>query len=186
MTRTYQPQQGSIAWKVIQFLTTNPDEKLTTADVSAKFDCNASGVHSMLSQAVATGVLKRETNEDEELEYSLGTGVPSITPSTAAAPSLRAASPFVAAAPQVRRKPQPVDIDGIVIEDQVPIPAGPRNRLTDWPKLLNRLQAGQSCVLPITTKASLQSAITKAHKAQLGEFTLRRVSDEEVRIWRLK
>ena len=76
MSKSYTPQQGSVAWKVIEFFTTNQQEELTLADLESKFDKAASQFHSLLGAAVEAGVLKRSTNGDEELVYSFGSGHP--------------------------------------------------------------------------------------------------------------
>lgn len=86
---SYAPQQGSVAWKVIEFLTTNPDEELTRDDIAAKFDCTSGNVHSLLRQSVDAGLLLR-VETDDELVYRLGKGSPVIKPNKAANPSLRA------------------------------------------------------------------------------------------------
>lgn len=86
---SYAPQQGSVAWKVIEFLTTNPEEELNRDDIAAKFDAAPLSVHTLLRPSVEAGLLKRVELEDE-LVYRLGTGTPEIKPNKAAQPSLRA------------------------------------------------------------------------------------------------
>lgn len=69
MADTYTPRPGSIAWRVIDFLTRNPDEELTRGDIATKFDCVGSSLDSLLSTAVRCGALKRIRNTHNELVW---------------------------------------------------------------------------------------------------------------------
>ena len=72
--------EGSVPWKVIQFLDANPDEQLDIELVSAKYDCPRSQVHTLLSGAVQAGALARSTCRDTgEVIYSKARRALSIT-----------------------------------------------------------------------------------------------------------
>ena len=181
---SYCPQEGSIAYKVIEFLTTNPEERLTSEDVSAKFDCPSKQVHSMLARAVETGVLLRRPGDEGDLEYSLGTGVTSIRPSKARAPSLRAALAWVMAEP---RKAHPnVDLAALTIEKGVPLLTAKGRVATDWPALFMRMEVNDSCVLPKHVRGQLAKAAAIFKKQGHGELVVRAQDDDAIRIWRTK
>ena len=81
MTTTYTPREGSAPYKVIAFLTANPDEQLDADLISAKCDCDRRSVHTLLSSAVQAGLLQRsEEPTTGELVYTLGTGTPLKSP----------------------------------------------------------------------------------------------------------
>lgn len=64
-------REGSVPWKVIQFLESNPDEQLDAEVISAKYDCPRSKVHTLLGEAVQAGSLIRSTDpETGEVVYS--------------------------------------------------------------------------------------------------------------------
>lgn len=187
---SYTPQQGSVAWKVIEFLTTNPEEELSANEVSAKFDCTAGGVHSMLCASVDAGLLKR-AEVDDELVYRLGAGTPAIKPNKAANPSLgaRGASwPAEVSPPRSSRKPLPaIDLAAVAIDNDVAIPpTGGRLVQHDWPALFNRMKPGQSCAIPAAFKYVLGKACGEFKKTGQGEMSVRRANEDELRLWRVK
>lgn len=71
MTRPYVPKAGSVADRVIQFLTANPEEELGRRDIALKFDCAHESVDAFLESAVKAGVLVRTRNDDSELVWCL-------------------------------------------------------------------------------------------------------------------
>lgn len=185
----YAPQQGSVAWKVIEFLTTNPEEELSANEVSAKFDCTSGGVHSMLRASVDAGLLKRVEVEDE-LVYRLGTGSPAIKANKGSNPSLRAPGalwPDNVPPPRLSRGKLPaLDLAAVQIETDVAIPTGRNTIKHDWTALFLRMQPGQSCAIPAAFKYVLGKACGDFKKAELGEMSIRRINDDELRLWRVK
>lgn len=190
---SYKPQPGSVAWKVIEFFTTNPDEAMTPEDIGIKFDKPGKQVHSLLAQAVESGALTRKTNSDGELEYSLGTGVPEIKAAPGRAQSHRQSHDAILSggflaqrAPQSRPKePLQIDMTAIPIESGIPLPIKGQRKRTDWTPLLSRLEPGSSCVLPIRAKFTLGAAITAFKKSGKGLLAMRKISDTELRLWRI-
>ena len=87
MTTAYSPQSGSVAFKVIEFFTTNPDEELSTDNLEAKFGKPAAQFHTHLALALQAGILKRRTNDDDELVYSLGKGTAQVQATPHATPT---------------------------------------------------------------------------------------------------
>lgn len=195
---SYTPQEGSVAYKAIEFLTTHPDEELTTEDVAAKFDKPVKQVHSLLGLAVEKGALERQEN-DGEIVYRLGTGVPAIKPNPGGAPSLRAGLQEAwsgvkrGEASSVKRKADHapnsiavIDLHAVQFETDVPIPDSAGRPKIDWNGFLDRMATGQSCLLPKGCRATLAKYLTDRKKAGQGEFALRLVSESQLRLWRVK
>ena len=120
-TSTYFPREGSVAYRVLEFLSANPDESLSAAEVAIKFDCTRNNVHTLLAPAVSAGSLNRkEDPEDGELVYRIGSGAPAVSAKPAAAPG-SASNPF-GAARGAARTPFWVDAGQLAIDSDVPLP----------------------------------------------------------------
>ena len=118
---TYTPREGSVAFRVLEFLCANPDESLSAADVAVKFDCTRNNVHTLLAPAVSAGsLIRREDLEDGELVYRVGSGAPAVSAKPAAAPG-SASNPF-GAARGAARTPFWVDAGHLAIDSEVPFP----------------------------------------------------------------
>lgn len=72
------------------------------------------------------------------------------------------------------------------IETDVAIPTRVNTIKHDWPALFQRMQPGQSCVMPAAFKYVLGKACTDFNKAGLGQMSMRRIGDNELRLWRVK
>lgn len=186
----YNPQPGSVAWKVIEFLTTHPDEYLSTDDVAVKFEKPPTHVHSFLGLAVEAGVLTRkEELSSGGLVYRLGAGHPAIRPNPSLHPSLGPRSaPKVAtpsATPRRRRSPVCVDITKVKIDQEFPMPIQTRGG-TDWPSLIKRLdKVGASFAVPGEVRHALGKQLAAYKKSHPGwAYTLRLMGDGTVRVWR--
>lgn len=184
----YTPLEGSKTWKVIEFFTTYPAERLIPSQLAEKFDMPTKQWHSTLSCAVQIGMLVRTENEDGEIEYSLGTGCPEIAPNKAAHPSLRANDALLRGSTlfkvdKPKRRAQ-IDLHALVLQDDVPLP-DKRNGL-EWAKLLARMKVGQSCCLPDFGMASLGKAMTNYKRVSKRSFERRRIGPDEIRLWRVK
>lgn len=68
---TYIPRTGSLADRVLGYLRANPDEELTTRDISVKFDVPQSSIKPCLATAENHGELDYTRNEDLEYVYRL-------------------------------------------------------------------------------------------------------------------
>lgn len=184
---TYTPREGSVPWKVTEFLTTNPDEYLTADDVFAKFDVARGRVHTLLTPAVAAGILARtEDIGSGELHYRLGGGHPLVTARQGRHPTLNDA-PAAPAQDKPRRQRFWVDVATVEIRSDVPPPQGSTGpRRVDWPALLGRMSVGDSFTLPAAATGSLTKAIAAAHKATQGvRYLAQRADADLVRCWRL-
>lgn len=187
----YNPQEGSVAFKVIEFLTTHPDEELTPDDVGAKYDKPAKNVHSLLGAAVEAGALKRSENDDGDLVYRLGKGAPLVKANPHGAPSLRASTEGAwggvkQTAKRRRSLRVVIDVDTVIIETDVSPPGRAGGIKPDYTRLFARMAPGHSCLLPMTAKASLSKACTKLKKAGHGLMSISLIDDDSLRLFRLK
>ena len=186
MRAAYTPREGSVPWKVIEFLTTNTDEFLTADCVAAKFDVSRNRVHTLLTPAVEAGTLRRDEDMGTgELCYRLGNGHPLVTAQPARYPTLRPGRDAAVDAAPARRPRFWVDVATVEIRSDVPPPknlTGPRQ--VDWPALLGRMAVGDSFELPVAAAASLRKAVGTAHKGGTCRFKVSADADV-VRCWRL-
>lgn len=192
MATIYTPQSGSVAFKVIEFFTTNPDEELSTENLEAKFGKPAAQFHTHLAPALQSGVLKRRTNDDDELVYSLGKGTAQVQANPARHPNLRPDALLAGAA--LGRKPEPksrihasrLDLDSVQLRDNIPIPDKQGNSVEKFTALLARMKVGQSCELPAATKTTLAKVCTAHHAEGKGKFTVRKLNITTIGLWRVE
>lgn len=189
----YSPAPAGLDFQVIQYFVTNPEEELTTLDIGEKFGLNPAHVHTRLAKALEAGALKRVTNAEEELVYSLGKTPTAVKPNAGKHPSLKSGSERIdqaLAGGKSAKNRKPVllpQLDEIPLEQGVPIASKWGGKVkTEWPALFKRMKAGDSCLLPKGVRSTLGKAITEFAKAELGEMTMRVVSETEVRLWRIK
>jgi hypothetical protein len=194
--KAYRPQEGSVAWRVIEFFTSNPEEKLTPADISAKFEVPSKQVHSLLSLAVLGGALHRSTDEEDELVYRMGDGIPVIKPNRAAHPTLKGAGlanviAGAEAGPERAGRRSvaelvDLDLDSVQVEEGVPLPPKGRQTMSSMIKAkLRTLQPTQSVQLPAAVKKSIGPVMSDLKKEGAGEFTMRLVDADHIRVWRV-
>ncbi len=183
MSAAYKPQSGSVAWKVIQFFTTQPDEQLSAEDISVKFDTSARGVHSLLGLAVTAGVLVRKDDlSTGELVYRLGKGHADVAPSAAASPSLRAPESSEVTPPK-RRSPFWLDVSTLEVRKGVPLPP-PQRATIEWAPAFDRLEVGDSYPLPLEGKSAASKAM-QAYQSSTGKkLAIRAESETTLGIWR--
>lgn len=187
----YNPQDGSVAFKVIEFLSTHPDEELTPEDVSVKYDKPRNNIHSLLGPAVLAGALTRGENDDGDIVYRLGTGAPLIKANPHGAPSLRAATQGVWGGVKQPTKPwrvlrAAIDVDAIAIDTDVPMPGRIGGVTPDYSRLFARMAPGHSCLLPIAAQARLRKACTEFKRAGAGLMSISLIDDDSLRLFRLK
>ena len=179
MSATYTPREGSVAWKVIQFLQANPDEQLDADLISAKCDCDRRNVHTLLGPAVQAELLVRKADgEDGELVYTVGKGRKSAEGRAHQQLSQQSAAPAKA-----RSAPFWIDATTVKIEKDIPLP-GRGTRAIDWSPLLDRLEVGDSFQLPAAAKSSVGTAM-KAFKDSTGKVLASRKVDGGIRVWRV-
>ena len=201
---TYTPREGSVAWKVIQFLQANRDEQLDADLISAKCDCVRANVHTLLGPAVQAGLLVRtEDVPSGELVYSAGSGAalppeqPTASPfhawlerrgqdSAEGRPQRHLPRPTNAPAPAPAKRapaaPFRIDVGTVQIDKNVPLPG--RRQPMDWTPLLGKLEVGDSFLLPAAAKSAIGSAV-KVHKDATGMQLTTRTVDGGIRVWRV-
>lgn len=177
----YQPREGSIAWRVIRFLAANPDESLTADDAGIKFECASSAVHTSLGPAVLAGVLTRtEDLGSGELVYRLGKGAPARE----AKPAPDAVGVALTAPLPHRRGASYVDTAAIEIDKGVPLLSKRAGQQTDWAGLLQRMEPGDSCALPLRVRSSLSKVVHVVQSRTPGRYQVRKIDGQTLRLWR--
>lgn len=189
MNVTYTPPEGSLAWVVIEFLASNPDEELDAETIAAKFDRPQRDVHTSLGQAVRAQALLRQENDEGELVYRLGPKPPeAIRPKRHRHPVLPAAKPALqdAAKRAMPTRETRFDLASIRIDRDVPPPGQAKSVLEQWGELLARLQPGDSFAWAGLGMVSLRRAMAQYHHTHPGQkLTMRTQPDGSVRVWRI-
>lgn len=185
MSAAYTPRPGSVADRVIEFLSANRDEALSTADIAVKFDATRNNVHTLMAQAVAAGLVMRiEDMADSELVYRIGNGR-ADAPARAPASTFGAHQPFPAKA---RRTPVRVKLDvaAITLQDDVPPPdQAAATMRSQFMALLAGMKPGQSFAVPASCRSSVLSAATELKKRGSGRWKSAPEGTDNVRCWRL-
>lgn len=206
MTTPYTPREGSVAWKVIQFLTKNPEESLDADIIAAKFEADRRNVHTLLGPSVQAGLLQRaEDMASGELVYTRGGAA---APSSEAVPSQpatgfhgwlerqgessaegraprRAAAPAAPATPPQKKRNGPFWIDPKAVQIDKDVPMAVRSTAIDWSPLLDALEVGDSFLLPAAAKSAISTAM-KAYKDATGKVLASRKVEDGIRVWRLE
>jgi hypothetical protein len=176
--RRYTPKEGSLPWKVLQFFVVNPDEELDADLIAAKFNYSRSSIHTLLRDAVQAGVLRRvEDREAGELLYSLG--APAWPTDAPTAPS-----PATVHTLKVSKRAAPFRIDLALVEIEKNVPMWPRRSGMNWTPVFDRLDVGDSFVLPVEAKSAVGSAASRYTKTT-GKKLIRRAVTDGLRVWRV-
>jgi hypothetical protein len=73
---TYRPYHCGFAHKVIEFFVNNPDEELSSSDMTVKWpNQNRRTIHTLLRPAVANQCLIRYHNDDDIIIYQAGPNI---------------------------------------------------------------------------------------------------------------
>ena len=170
--------KDSLIWRVVDYLSANPGERLTRSDVAKKFDADAAAIDGELAPAVASGHLIREPHDEDGIIWRLryrGAKFPAPFTGTLAA-AQRAVK---------TRRHTLIDVSMFEIEKGVPLvePAVRRNR---WNELFGRMEPGDSFQVPDSARMALSHAQANYRKtqAQHVRFAIRKVSETHTRIWR--
>lgn len=185
---SYQPIESSLPARVINYFRRLPDEELSVKDIAQKFDVGANNVHTNLAGAVGCDILTRDG-----AIYSAGAQIGELPalgkPVTNAfgSPLNSVLSTGMMPASKQTTKRAFLDIDAIVIEDDVPQVRNRDGRSEKWAPLLKKLvKVGQSFKLPVELSGQVGASISKHHKIGAVRFTRSRISETEVRVWRVK
>lgn len=205
--KPYNPQPGSLAALVCEWFANNPDEELTTSDIGRKWSSVtvASDVHSKLVAAVRHGWLMRGPSVSDRVNaavYAAGPKLrlheaPSIQTVWARPASAKAPTATPTATPDVApRRASPssayainrnsrIDLNNIKVEKDIPV-GRPRGDVTPkWEPLLALMtEAGHSVALPLQMQGGLMAYVVKINKGGGRQFVVRKVSNDQCRIWR--
>lgn len=204
--RSYCPRTGSVPAQVIAYFQKNLSAKLTNAEMAVKFACDAKNVSNFLQLAIEANFIVRSNGyytagDDIDQAPDYGSAAQADATIAAAATKGGAHSPFAhsyqpstptsqAKAPKPASQPPQVKAArpgpaSLLIEDDVPLPAGRGSTYVDWKTtLLDRMKAGQSVALPMTLKSTLAKFIAQEHKSSDKTFVTRITSSVQFRIWR--
>ena len=187
---SYQPREGTLPYRVINYFRRLPDEELSVLDIGQKFDAVTGNVHTQLKAAVDCDILARD-GKIYSAGPQIGTLPALVKPitnafgspvNTATAPQAQPAAEVKSRAPRIMH----FDASAIVIDDDVPVITNPRGQRDKWGPLLQRLTSvGQSFKLPIDKGGAIGAAISKYHKGAKTRFTRAIISDTELRVWRV-
>lgn len=175
------PRKDSVAWKVVDFLEGNPGEELTRHDIAEKFDIDPVQVDDALRTVVSSGHIVRELNEESVSVWRLNfskKGIPKpFAISLAEAKKARRAS---------RKTPVMIDFGSLVIEKEIPLVDNTRKGNSEWEKLLGRMTTGDSVLLPLEARdAAAHAYANYRQKHPASKFSVRKVGQDQCRIWRL-
>lgn len=196
--RSYCPRTGSVPAQAIAYFQKNLSAKLTNAEMAVKFNCDSKNVSNILQLAIEANFIARSSGYytagddiDEAPDY--GSAVQADATIAQArktqlnafggAINMQASPQPPRSAPQVKQNmPDPASL---LIEDDVPLPAGRGSCAINWKaNLLDRMNAGQSVALPIALKSKLAKFTAQEHKTGKKVFVTRVTSSVQFRIWR--
>ena len=160
--KTYTPRADSLPARVLAYFADNPDEELTRADISRKFDCNVSSVQASLKTAVDAGALVWIQNEDLEWVYRPGTN--SVANPFRALAGTNPASAPAAALPAL--------LATLAVDDHVPVNKPKPSQAEHWAPLFDKLaKPGQSIAVPTEWRRALSREATRRNRLVKDQAT---------------
>jgi hypothetical protein len=196
--RSYCPRTGSVPAQVIAYFQKNLSVKLTNAEMAVKFACDAKNVGNILQLAIDANFIARSSGyyaAGDDIDDAPDYGSASQADATIArarttqlnafgAPIKAQASPLTDKRGREGRQSLP-DPAGLLIEDDVPLPAVRGKTAVDWKAtLLDRIKVGQSVALPMNLRSTLAKFTAQEHKTSEKIFVMRITSSVQFRIWR--
>ncbi len=181
--KAYNPRADSLPARVLAYFASNPDEELTRADISRKFDCNVSSVQASLKTAVEAGALIWTQSDDLEWVYRAGPNAVA-NPFRALAPAALAGAPAAPVATVIATLP---------VDDNVPVNKPKPSQAEHWAPLFDKLaKPGQSIAVPtewrraLSREATRRNRLVKDQAAPAPTFKVGPDHDRPAaRIWRL-
>lgn len=175
-TTPYAPPRDSLAWRVCDYLASNPGEELMRGDIATKFDASPATIDAELEPATAAQLLERVRTEDSGYVWRLRKHRKGSFP--------RPFASSVAAAKRATRTNVLIDLSALVIEKDIPLSEPPKRR-NQWAALFDRMEPGDSILLPNEARAALAHAQSHYRKAARHvTFANRKVSETHSRFWR--
>ena len=188
----YLPRAGSLTYRVCEHFSQQPDETLTVEDIAIKFDAVQASVRTQLVGAVEAGLLASDRNAMREWVYSAGESLSAFRPLAANDTQAQSKPGTATPAPAGKktRRMVLVDLSGLTIESDIPLP--PRNtnptskqRFTPAVEKLKAMQPRDSMLMPVGFPPRAVKTITDRAKREGCTHTFEyRLVGEQVRIWR--
>lgn len=191
MSKTFQPEIGSLAARVCAFFARERDEKLSAEDIALKFDCDQAAVRQALTDAIDHGWLKCDRRKSDP-QYEAGPLLPSenLGGGGGAAAGFqgwlqRRGEASAEGMPKRRARTLPA-ASSIVIEKGVPLPP-PRSQVdTELLARFAEMEPGDSFACSLPASKGLVTLARKWGKPLGRNFVTRQLDAERARIWRLK
>lgn len=174
-TTNLKAPKDSLIWRVVDYLSANPGERLTRSDVATKFDADAAAIDGELAPAVASGHLIREPHDEDGIVWRLRyRGMKFPAPFTGTLQAARKAAKARAL----------IDVTAFKIESGIPL-AEPTKRTNQWDSLFIQFKPGDSAEYANELRMAVAHAQAKYRKKAPGVvFAIRKVSETHSRIWR--
>lgn len=180
MGKSYNPRPGSLAARLIFWLSRNPDEELSAQDVALKFDHPEHRVSADLVDAVNASALTNRRGV-YGAGPALGEFVGRVQP----------AKPWKGSHANKGTPLPPLDVSALQVDVDVPEPAAGAGRtLSVYQQLIARLtHKGQSVAVPIAYRRGLLHSVARHNnKAEpgAGRYAVHAVSATECRLFRVE
>jgi len=169
------PGRGSLAHRVCELFTRNPDETYSTADLALKYDVSKLVVENQLKPFLRSGAFRLQGDE-----WSIGP-IPIKVRSEEAPAAVASVAPARKRGPRV----EPLDAKALTVEafDQVPERTGTSK---GYDVALDRLtKPGQMFRLDSKYRAGMCGAITERHRTTRQRFATRKLSNDQVGVYRM-
>jgi hypothetical protein len=190
----YEPEPGSLPWRVLELFTRVPEEEYTSSDLALKFQIKSNGFTAMLEAPVRHGLLVHQMDAGGDGIKVWRTG-PKFAPWLAARTTVTS-NALVAgrdarrpSSRGIKRPPlPPLDIASLKVlkgaEKPAPrrLPAGESR----YGNLFQRLTEPGMCVhVASAYKATLKAAVKRMAKtADTRKFSVHSIDDNTVGVWR--
>lgn len=188
--RTYNPAPQSVAWRVRSYFIQQPEEELSDADISLKFECSLASVKTLLKPAVDAGLLTREARV-----YGPGATLAAWHARMEARKAEAVTAAKKVAAKRETKMPAAhlpeLDIDSLPpVEADVPVPGSNqsmRRGRTKYDSLFATLtEIGHSRLVPAHYCDAIKKAAAIRKKYHGEAYVLMRVDPQMARIWRVE
>lgn len=179
---SYQPREGSLAFRLCAFFTANPEEELGRADIAKKYDVHPSNISGLLAAPIAHGLIARNGTDYKA-------GVKLLQAKDAPAPQTTGFKGWLERQALEGDKggdagaalPDPASL---VIEDGVPIPQPMSEQVLRFAGVFGQMKCGQSFKCDQAVSKALITAANRWGKGIGRKFIVRRVTETTARIWR--
>ena len=182
----------SLAARVVNFFSRNPDEELNLEDITDKFDATRGNIHTLLSKAVEADLVVRTRDKDGAYVYRAGKGLlvnaaqaastdAALRNTATNAPAKKASAKGYNSARKV------VDLDALTVDEDVPFEPRRIAGANKWQPLFDKLvKPGQSISFPAGMRGAVGAAAMKINRLKThGNFRVALTGNDTARIWRV-